>query len=86
MKKIFLIVALILILLGSINCKDKNTGISSGNSVNNESYFTYPNEGTLVSGNFYLKVSGNNIDKVVFRWPTIFVDELETISKIYCFI
>ncbi len=79
MKNLILISILILIIL--VGCEEKTTETSSDE---NEAHFSYPLEGTTVSGHIYFKVSGTNIDKVHFIFHShVTTDETEPFQR-YC--
>jgi hypothetical protein len=81
MKKIIPFIIVILILLAA--CEEKTTE-SSSSPDENEAHFSYPLQGTNVSGNIYFKVTGTNIDYVCFGWLGNWTtDETEPYQR-YC--
>ena len=81
MKKILLFLVLISILL--ISCEEKVTDPSS-NGDENEAHFSFPSQGTNVSGTIYFTVEGNNIDRVAFQWAGSWTTDENAPFKKYC--
>lgn len=81
MKKTFFVILIISFFL--ISCEEKVTEPSSNGDVN-DAYFTYPAQGTNVSGIIYITVGGTNIDKVTFRWCGNFITDETSPYKLYC--
>ena len=62
MKNVIIVLMLILLIL--IACEKKVTEVVQGE---NDSYFSYPPAGSVVSGTVEFKVKGTNIDRVFFH-------------------
>jgi len=79
-KIIFLLIVISVLLIG---CEEKITD-SSSNSDENDAYFTFPTQGTNVSGIIYFTVEGNNIDRVAFQWASSWTTDENPPFKKYC--
>ena len=81
MRKSILFLVIISILF--ISCADKATEPSS-NGDENDAYFTFPSQGSNVSGHIYFTVEGTNIDRVAFGFHGSWLTDESAPFRRYC--